>query len=371
MLQINATESLFIDALGNQFSTWVSSFSQEEERMAKSICSIGLKALIGMGSQCAIGYAYHRNAIHSFSFPFAAATGFVLWGITEIGCDYIDRVEFHRRWHKVQYHPEVESEVLFSDIFNLIIPYANFDTLNTLLEVSKGINGLIFKLNEQRKKAVEGIAFGKEEWFKFHNHYIEGNEPLLPRDIIQILNSFDRDNLKKIKDTHFFTLIPRDICVENFKELVHKTFGYRVNGGTYTCANASPEIKCYSTTLTRRSYWVLISKEILNGSLNKTFEEQQEIVSELTLKDRVNYQIPDSIEVIICFTMDLLRSKKCSLPVSNVRCFDRIFFKKSKIRSCVRSQGLNPVEIGWIGDDMKNLNTGILTARRFWELDIQ
>ncbi len=74
------------------------------------------------------------------------------------------------------------------EIFSEIASYADFDTLKAILEVSKLSNKVVSIQNEKRREEIKGIAFGKGEWFKFFG-LDTGKEPMLPRDIVGILNS--------------------------------------------------------------------------------------------------------------------------------------------------------------------------------------
>ncbi len=114
-------------------------------------------------------------------------------------------------------------KILPLEVIPEITKYADFDTSKNLLSVSKDFQKVIFIQNEERRQSVKGFAFGKEEWLKFYDLDI-GNEPLLPRDIIEILNRPDHlDPTRSLRNTHTLTLIPR-VSVKSFGELNNKYF---------------------------------------------------------------------------------------------------------------------------------------------------
>ncbi len=197
------------------------------------------------------------------------------------------------------------------DVLREITKYADFDTSKILLSVSKDMNNVISDQNEERRKLVKGVAFGKEEWLKFYDLDI-GNEPLLPRDIIEIL--------KSVGDSHFLTLIPKGQSVKSFGELTKKYFPTSTGYGY-----AYQPILDVLETPNGKSYWALMSKDVLNGSRDKKFETQQKMVDVLSQNANVNCEIPTALEAAVSIVTHHVRSGErlfSDNPLTYTRCLD-------------------------------------------------
>ncbi|MBA3603600.1 MAG: hypothetical protein H0W50_08165 [Parachlamydiaceae bacterium] len=212
------------------------------------------------------------------------------------------------------------SEFSPMDVVGEITKYADFDTLKVLLSVSKNINTVIFSQNEERSKLVKGVAFGKEEWLKFYDLDI-GNEPLLSRDNIKMFNSPDpSDPTKRLIDTHLLTLIPKGVSVTSFGELAKKHFPTR-----RAYRDAYQPILDVVATPNEKSYWALMSKDVLNGSRNKSFETQQKMVAVLSQNANVNCEIPSALEAAVSILTHQVRSGErlfSDNPLTATRCLE-------------------------------------------------
>ncbi|MBA3603685.1 MAG: hypothetical protein H0W50_08605 [Parachlamydiaceae bacterium] len=206
---------------------------------------------------------------------------------------------------------------IFSEVFPLevvreITNYADFDTSKILLRVSKGMNNVISSQNEERRKLVKGMAFGKEEWLKFYDQDI-GNEPLFPRNIIEIL--------KSVGDSFFLTLIPKGQSVKSFGELSKKYFPTSTG---YDEDVFKPILEVLETP-NDKSYWALMSKDVLNGSRGKKFEAQQKMVAEFFQNANVNCKVPTALEAVVSILTHHVRSGErlfSDNPITYTRCLD-------------------------------------------------
>ncbi len=183
-----------INTLGNQLSNWEISFFEEgliKKDIAITVASVALGALVGAA------IAAVASTPLGLTIGFGAGVG-VLIAIVAV---VFRRFNSLPEEVKVQSLNAVYSEPLPLDVIREIAKYADFDTLKIVSRVSKGVSKEISILNEDRRKIVR-IAFGKEEWLKFYDLDV-GIEPMLPRDIIEILNSpCHLDPTKIVRDTH-------------------------------------------------------------------------------------------------------------------------------------------------------------------------
>ncbi len=212
-----------------------------------------------------------------------------------------------------------------SDVFPQIASYADFDTLKVLLEVSKEVNAVVSILNDKRREAVKEVAFGRNEWLEFFG-LDTGNEPMLPRDIVEILNNpCPMDPTKEVGATHVFTLIPRDLSFESLGQHVKKYFPMETGYGQVDEA-IFEELKAPN----EKSYWVLMSKDVFmpkdlpHGSRCKTFERQQEMISELAQNANVNYEIPGVLEAAVSILTHQVRSAKRLFNTNYTRCLEKV-----------------------------------------------
>ena len=183
--------------------------------------------------------------------------------------------------------------------------------------------------DESLWKAMEkpANAFGAKQWAE-HFFGIIVDEPPLPLNIHKILKSqcpFSEKG-KKVEDTHVLVLIPGSF---NGKPLTLKTFGEHVhlrypelgqNG--YRCLwDAAGE--CGGNG---KSHWVLMTKDVLSESRNKSFAAQQKKVEE---GGQGNYQVPEALDVVVCAISEYARSGGATRllndkPRTYTRCQDKI-----------------------------------------------
>lgn len=165
------------------------------------------------------------------------------------------------------------------------------------------------RLEELRK-----FAFGSNKWNK-HFGEIHGEVKPLPADIYELLNRPDvYDAQKKVKDTHVLVLIPDavmfngellDITLHNLGTLVKAT-----KNGRRTQYNGSLSIpEDYLSARVKKSYWALMTKELLPNSKNQLIDDQLAlIVQHATLANEPSYAIPNLIDVVACSFMHFINT---------------------------------------------------------------
>ncbi|MBA3604031.1 MAG: hypothetical protein H0W50_10440 [Parachlamydiaceae bacterium] len=76
-----------------------------------------------------------------------------------------------------------------------------------------------------------------------------------------------------------------------------------------------------------KSYWALMSKDVLNGSRNKSFKKQQKMVSELSKKASVQCEVPKALEAVVSILTHQVRSGVrlfSDNPVTYTRCLEEL-----------------------------------------------
>lgn len=171
---------------------------------------------------------------------------------------------------------------------------------------------------------IPANAFGPRQWEKYFGLIVDA--PPLPLNIHKILKSqcpFWKKG-KRVEDTHLLVLIPGSI---NGEPLTLKTFGKRVklkfpelgqNG--YRFIWDAAKSKCRGNG---KSYWVLMTKFVLPGSIGKRAYPQQVQVE----KDgQGNYKVPKALDVVVCAISRYARTNKKTRLFSNktyARCKDK------------------------------------------------
>ncbi|MHA7878034.1 MAG: hypothetical protein ACX93T_03915 [Bacteroidota bacterium] len=188
-------------------------------------------------------------------------------------------------------------------------------------------------------------AFGKASWSQHFGDV--GVEPLLPDDIDKIWNS----NCpfwpgKKVGDTHLLVLIPATVNGSPFtlnllEELVSSPhITTRSYATRYRLYNHKVQ-KAYGDSAPGRSYWILMTKEILPSSRDKDYVAQQRLVADCAREHKLGYTLPGVLEATTAVLTHYVRSGKQLYPndpSTYTRCSEQI-------------DGPYPVAIGGFSDE--------------------
>lgn len=128
-----------------------------------------------------------------------------------------------------------------------------------------------------------------------------GKIPPLPRLIHQILNSpcpiyANRKLQLKVKDTHFLTLVAQEFSSINQLEDSLNCWGAQI----YSAKRNPLRFQFFwekarlqhGNTPFPETHWVLMTKDVLPESKEKTWDEKVELVSSLRRKSYIDYEIP-------------------------------------------------------------------------------
>ena len=153
-------------------------------------------------------------------------------------------------------------------------------------------------------------AFGAKEWEKYFGKV--GQEPLLPTDISTTLSGacpFWPD--KQVKDTHLLVLIPATVNGKPYNlNLLEEFIQHPLGGGHATKYDPYGDLlkKAYGTQAPRRSYWVLMTRDVLEGSRNKTYADQQALVAGHAKRTQLPYELPSALEAATAILSHYVRS---------------------------------------------------------------
>ncbi len=205
------------------------------------------------------------------------------------------------------------------------------------------------------------IAFGAAEWTKYFGDV--GIEPPITQEIVETLKSpCPYWGGKKVEDTHMLILIPQTINGRPFnlnllQDLIKRPQGsghptkyqYYYEGAQKEIGNQPPP----------SSYWVLITKDVLPNSRNKTYSEQQALI-------KGPYTVPGALEIATGILMHHVQTGEKLYPDSlNIytRCQERLSNGYRVVVGSFGSSGLCLYDD--CGDGHRCVNGGLGGVRKF------
>ena len=177
-------------------------------------------------------------------------------------------------------------------------------------------------------------SFGAEEWRRYFGEV--GAEPDLPSNIGDILNSacpFWPD--RAVKDTHLLVLIPATVNGKSFSLNLLGELVRRPQGGGYSIkyrVYASDVREPFGAQSPGRSYWVLMTREVLEGSRMETYENQQSLVAEHAERTQLPYELPGALEAATAMLSHHVCGEErlySDSPWTYTRCREQVVYKGS------------------------------------------
>jgi hypothetical protein len=161
---------------------------------------------------------------------------------------------------------------------------------------------LVFE-ESQPAVVLPDIAFGKTKWATYFGDI--GEEPPLPDNINEILERpCPLSPGKKIKETHLLVLIPATVngypfTLNSLGALIQEPKkGFKTH---YTDCDFL--VRDYRDLPVQRSYWVLMSRDIVHGSKYNTYQAHNQIVANLAQNTGIPYTVPKVLEATTCILM--------------------------------------------------------------------
>lgn len=208
------------------------------------------------------------------------------------------------------------------------------------------------------------IAIDKEKWNNCFGDI--GEEPPLPKNIHQILKSPCPAFLgKTVAQTHLLVLIPEKV---NNQPLSINTLGKLVKSlkhGNKTCFQwIAPSIfDKYGNKPGEKSSWVLLTKNVLEESRDKSYIEQVTLAATFAKKIKVDYQLPRFLEISTCIFMNFINSGERIFEKDYVRTQDTL-----GIDSVISVGDYSYLSYLYVAAPFTNIshrNGGIAVIRRF------
>jgi hypothetical protein len=177
-------------------------------------------------------------------------------------------------------------------------------------------------------------SFGAEEWSWYFGEV--GAVPPLPEHIIDTLNSACPFWTRKaVKDTHLLVLIPATVDGKPFNlnllgELIkHPKGGGYSTGYSFYDSDVQRVLGNQSPT---GSYWVLMTRDVLEDSRNRKYAAQEALVAERASETELPYVLPGALEAATVILSHYVSSGErlyLDNPYTLTRCRDLVAYRGS------------------------------------------
>jgi hypothetical protein len=211
-------------------------------------------------------------------------------------------------------------------------------------------------------------SFGAEEWSRYFGDV--GVAPPLPAQIVDTLNGpcpFWPG--KAVKDTHLLVLIPTTVDSKPFSlDLLGELVRHPKSGGYST------KYDYYDTDVRAalgarspiRPYWVLMTRNVLEGTRGKQYASQQALVAAHAKRTGLPYELPGALEAATTIFAHCVRSGEClyvDAPLTYTRCQELIDNQYSVVVGGFASGGL---DVSCSDDDVdSDFLHGVASLRKF------
>ena len=212
-------------------------------------------------------------------------------------------------------------------------------------------------------------SFGAEEWRRYVGE-VEAAPPL-PSHIVDTLNSvcpFWPDRV--VKDTHLLILIPASVNGKPFSlNLLGELIEHPRGGGyatKYRYYNSDVREQ-FGAQPPARSYWVLMTRDVLEGSRNQWYSAQESLVAEHASRTGLPYELPGALEAATAILLHHVRSGErlyADVPWTYTRCQELVAYKDSHYPVAVGGFAPWGLDVRDFNDDNDN-GLGVACFRKF------
>ena len=232
---------------------------------------------------------------------------------------------------------------------------------------------LVERLQILESATALGSAFGAEDWFQYLGKIEEA--PPLPVNIIDTLNGpcpFWPG--KQVRDTHLLVLIPatvndKPLSLNLLEELIQHPQG---GGHTAKYNNYGQRVQeQFGAQFPTRSYWVLMTRDVLEGSRGQTYAAQQALVAEHAERTQLPYELPGVLEATTAILSYYVRSGErlySDSPDIYTRCRELVVYKDNHYPTVVGGFSSGGIDVDYQDvyyHDFDNIYNGVAGLLRF------
>ena len=210
-------------------------------------------------------------------------------------------------------------------------------------------------------------SFGAEEWGQYFGEVEEA--PPLPEHIVATLNGacpFWPD--RQVRDTHLLCLIPATVDGDPFSLNLLGELIQRPGGGgrpiKYRFYDSDVQA-VFGAQSPARSYWVLMTRDVLEGSKSKKQEAQNALVAAYACETGLPYVLPSALEAATVILLHYVRSGErlyTDAPCIYTRCQELVGDQYPVVVGGFSSSGLF---VNSFDDFGSNYIYGVSGLRRF------
>lgn len=157
------------------------------------------------------------------------------------------------------------------------------------------------------------MAFNSMEWNRYFQVNVDGSHyRTLPFDMAKrMFQQCPIFHEKKIMDTHVLMWIPKTINGEAFAiNSICELFKDRFPSPTICYYDIWNRIlKSYGDIPLNESHWVLLSQNIVPGTVRKSLEEKEQCIAKLANRSGIPYKMPNILDVVTCIFLSHFSSK--------------------------------------------------------------
>lgn len=157
---------------------------------------------------------------------------------------------------------------------------------------------------------VHEMAFGKAKWQKYFGDI--GLEPPLPPNINQILkNPCPFWSGRRVEETHLLVLIPNVVNKKPFTlNILEKLIQKPKTGNKTQYRYYSNYVKKELGKKSESSHWILMTRDVIPDSRNKTYDDQKALVASHAKKSGIAYELPMALEATTAILMHYVETGK-------------------------------------------------------------
>ena len=266
------------------------------------------------------------------------------------------------------YHMPLVVNHSVGDDYQQVILYLTGGAFCQWIRPKPAIDRFVALVKDEASQMASWILsdkIGQRAWERYYGAV--GEEPALPADIEEMMDSpcpFWEG--KRVKETHLLVLIPeqlagRPLTLDYVGELIKRPQeGYGTEYRSYPDAirdaigHQSPE----------SSYWVLMTRDVLEGSRNKTYKDQCALVADHANRTGLPYEVPKALEAAVVVLLHHVRSGErlySDNPLTYTRCQEKV----QKYQLVVGGFSSGGLSGGAFGHDCGVSSSGVAGLRKF------
>lgn len=213
-------------------------------------------------------------------------------------------------------------------VVNHIFSYLNLHELGVSRSVSRTWNQCANVPILWQSAIYREIAFSSKNWAEWNTDLVKDvdmrQEMLsLPKNIAEELRRSAFPG-KSIRETHVLVRKPKGLTIKKLGELAKKYFPSNTDGYRYIWPTIVDEL---GDKAVDEFVWLLMTKDVLQGSRSKSYSQQKNIVAELAEITGVPYQVPTTLEAATCILAEYSRSENrlfSDSPWTYIRCQENV-----------------------------------------------